>query len=111
MNTKVWLIRFTDSQGITQSVARLCNAIAEYRQIDPAATVQELDVLALAELLEADKAFDQVVADIQARNRSIAETGGYVRLEMPGTRELCERYVRAEMARTDAIERCIGVVA
>lgn len=110
MNTKVWLIRFTDGTGTAQAVALGANAIGDYRQIDPNATVEELDVLALADLLAADRVFDKVVADVQAHSRESAEFG-YTRLGMTVTRELCERYVHAELDRADAIERCSGVAA
>lgn len=107
MNTRVWLIRFTDSSGTQHAAVHGHNAIADFRALDPSATAQELDVLALAELLAADRAFDAVVSDVQAHHRHVAERGGYTRLEMPGTRELCERFVSAEMDRTAALERCI----
>lgn len=109
MNTRIWLIRYTDRCGTPRGAVHTHNAIADFRAIDPAATVEELDALALSELLAADRAFDCVVADTQAHHRYIAERGGYTRLEAPTTRELCERYIAAEIDRAAAMERCTPV--
>ncbi|SBV37816.1 hypothetical protein STPYR_12759 [uncultured Stenotrophomonas sp.] len=106
MNTRIWLIRFTDCDGSQQATVHTVNAISDFRTIDPLATVEELDALALSDLLAADRAFDCVVADTQAHHRHVAERGGYARLEAPTTRELCERYIAAEIDRTAAMERC-----
>ena len=106
MNTRIWLIRYTDRCGTPRATVHTHNALADFRSIDPAATVEELDALALSELLAADRAFDCVVADTKAHHRYIAERGGYTRLEAPTTRELCERYIAAEIDRAAAMERC-----
>lgn len=105
MNTSIWLIRFTDSAGQSCAAAYASNAIADFRDVDPAATAEKLDVLALADLLCADRLLDQVIADARAHHEHVARNG-YVRVHAPMTRELCERYVAAEMDRANAIERC-----
>ncbi|MFC6351264.1 hypothetical protein H7691_06570 [Stenotrophomonas sp. CW117] len=106
MNTTVWLIRFIDRDGTQHATVHTHNAIGDFRGIDPHATVEELDALALSDLLAADRAFDCVVADTKAHHHRIAEHGGYARLEAPTTRELCERYIAAEIDRAAAMDRC-----
>ncbi len=108
MSTRIWLIRFTDRCGTPRATVHthgvLATTLDAACDIDPAATVEELDALALSDLLAADIRFDQVVADTQAHHRRAAVS--YPRIEARMTRELCERYVEAERDRYDAIERC-----
>lgn len=54
MNTTVWLIRYTDARGQQRAVAQLHNCVADYRaNVDPRATVQAMDVAALADAAQA----------------------------------------------------------
>jgi hypothetical protein len=105
MSTRIFLHRFNAADGTPRARVLDHNAIDDFRAFDPNATVEELDALALSDLLAADRAFDRVVADTQAHHRRVAERG-YTAIEAPTTRELCERYIAAEIDRADAIERC-----
>lgn len=106
MNTRIWLIRYTDPCGTPRVTVHTHNAIADFRAIDPAATVEELDALALSELLAADLRMNQVIQDIRDHHRRVATRGSLEMVDgVDTTRELCERYIEAERDRYAAIER------
>lgn len=72
MNTKVWLIRYTDRYGRPQAVAHTHNCVADYRTAaDPHATVQRIDVAALAQAAQAAAEFD-IAATLQRGDHSAA---------------------------------------
>lgn len=72
MNAEVWLIRFTDRNGLPQAVAHMHNCIADYRGgIDPHATAQRIDVAALAQAAQAAAEFD-IAATLQRGDHSAA---------------------------------------
>ncbi|GEM_PF-4945727 len=106
MNTRIWLIRYTDRCGTPRGAVHTHNAIADFRSIDPAATVEELDALALSELLAADLRMNQVIQDTRDHHHRVATRGGMEMVQADITRELCERYIEAERDRYAAIERC-----
>lgn len=106
MNTRIWLIRFTDRCGTPRATVHGQNAIADFRDIDPAATVEELDALALSELLAADLRMNQVIQDTRDHHHRVATRGSMEMVQADITRELCERYIEAERDRYAAIERC-----
>lgn len=54
--TTAWLIRFTDKHRRPRVAISLHNSIADYRVLDPAATVQAFDLLGVANLVEAVEA-------------------------------------------------------
>ena len=63
MNTTVWLISFTDLGEKVQKV-HTHNCIADFRLLDPSATVQAIDCAAVAELIEKlDKYLDSSTLD------------------------------------------------
>ena len=105
MNTRIWLIRFTDRAGTPCATVHTHNAITDFLTIDPAATVEEFDALALSDLLAACRRLDTVVEDTRAHHEYMTQRG-FPRIHAPVTRELAERYVQAEMDRVDAMERC-----
>jgi hypothetical protein len=111
MSTRIFLHRFNAADGTPRARALDHNAVEDFREFDPGATVEELDVAALSDLLAADRRLDKVVADTREHHHRIATRGSYAMLEAPTTRELCERYVHAEMDRAAAIERCQQVQA
>lgn len=47
----VWLIRYTGAHGEPRAVACRHNTIADFRRLDPDATVQVIDCAAVAELI------------------------------------------------------------
>lgn len=72
MNTEVWLIRYTDRYGRPQAVVQLHNCVADYRAaVDPRATVQRIDVAALAQAAQAAADFSFEAA-MQAGNYGTA---------------------------------------
>jgi hypothetical protein len=61
MNTLVWLITFQPRDGMAQSHVYMHNCIADYRLIDPDATVQQIDCAAVAALVDAAKEAQQLL--------------------------------------------------
>jgi len=109
MSTRIWLIRYTDRCGTPRAKVYTHNAlpaIAFFRDIHPAATVEELDALALSELLAADLRMNQVIQDTRDHHHRVAMRGAMEMVQSDITRELCERYIEAERDRYAAIERC-----
>ena len=53
MNTRVWLVRFTDRNERPAAVVHTHNPIADYRQVDPKATAVAIDVSGALALIEA----------------------------------------------------------
>jgi len=60
---------------------------------------------AVADLLAADKEYDDAITNLSAVNRSIAECG-WIEVEHDALRKASQRLVRARMRRWDALARC-----
>lgn len=60
---------------------------------------------AFVELLAADEAYDQALADLQESYRDATERG-YLEAKFTSARELGERFVRAQIRREKAIAAC-----
>lgn len=108
MNTTVWLINFVRG-GEQQKLVHTHNAIADYRSIDPAASVTEIDCAAVAKLIEADAEYDQALHALSELNRKIAEDG-WLEVQHDALREAGRRLVRARNGRADALANLGGAL-
>lgn len=52
MSASLWLLRFTAHDGKPAAAVHMHNCIADYRELDPAATVLEIEAPHLAKLVE-----------------------------------------------------------